>query len=125
MKRPEYRKRLGRLRREVMGKALLYLATGEAAAGGAAVEALKRYSPDIEEGRIRRQCAAALFDWFHDHPAFDAAARKAWIERLEQWAEKDMAALGEPGSPFYTTMTRRLAAFTCTALARDRSSFLP
>jgi len=122
MNRPEYQQRAKKLPRKTIGNAVLFLMTGDEAAGQKAVAGLKGFtisgsSPSYSG--IEAQKCAALYDWLHDHPDFDEASRKAKAAHMEQWADGYMRSLkrGGPSTPFYSRVSGAIAGLTAIGLA--------
>jgi hypothetical protein len=120
---PEYRMRAQKMRDfpTLMGNAVLYLVQRDAAAGRKAVEGLKAFRIAGRSNTVRGDAAqkcAALYDWLHDHPAFDEAARKAKVAHMEAWADRCVAYLEAGGeTPFYCRLSAMLSGLTCVGLA--------
>jgi hypothetical protein len=125
MDRPEYRKRLKDLPKKPLGNALLWVVKGDRQAGKLAVgylvkteiETGSRYStPSVWGDNLQYQ--AILYDWLHDHPDFDGAARKAKREHLEKWADTAMDYLrNKTCTVFYCRVSAAFAGLTFAALA--------
>jgi hypothetical protein len=81
MKTDEYKLREVKIRRDQAGPiswAVVYLAEGDAAFGKKAVEGLKSFKiagDSYSYQGIEAEKCAALYDWLHDHPDFDADNR--------------------------------------------------
>lgn len=124
MKLDEYQLRKVKLRRDGAGAiawAVVYLVEGDAEFGKKAVAGLKGFK--IEGGSysyqgIEAEKCAALYDWLHDHPDFDAESRKAVAAHMEQWADGVVKYLRGGGeTPFYSRLSGAITGLTLVGLA--------
>jgi hypothetical protein len=124
MKTAEYKLRAVKLERKHAGtiaRAVLYMGSGDGAAGKKAVAEFKKFrisgrTPSYSG--IEAQKCAAMYDWLRDHPDFDEASRKAKIAHMEQWADGYMKYLKAGGdTPFYSRMSGALGGLTLMGLA--------
>lgn len=103
--------------------ALLYMLTGDEAAGKSAVARLKGFRFSSSESPsytgIQVQCAAAVYDWLHDHPDMTGEVRQAIAAELERAADSYYKSLksGGPSTPFYSRVGGAIGGLTAAALA--------
>lgn len=122
MGRDEYKRRVAKLKDRSPGMAILWMAAGDEAAGKEAVARLKKNgisgSTPSYQG-IEAQVQAALFDWLHDHPDFDADSRRKKVAELETWGDRFMDYLQDriAPTPFYSRISGALSGLTAIGIA--------
>jgi len=123
MERPEYKQQAADLSRSAIGQAMRYHLLKDEDAGKKAVAALKKLpaipkikgSPTYIGENVTEK--AAIYDWMHDHPDLDAAARKTLIAYFEAHGDFFKRYLSPGCTPFYCRNTGALSGLTAIAIA--------
>lgn len=128
LSRPEYSRRVEKLKSRDAGQALFWLLTGDAASGQKALEANAGFRISNEASPTYRgesaMQAAILYDWLRKHPGLDEATRLQRRADMEKHADAFIKLLSEADAPtpFYCRVSGSLAALVTIGIALQGDS---